>query len=119
MSSNLSEGVLELIVYLAVIENEISGADNSAIKRLVGHCVLEEVLHLTDHVITNLRLDVPFSKGIGNFTEPSFTSNVFRIEGIVSHNIKGSPPSVVQVAEPLVMHSHVNQDHGRKVACCS
>ena len=84
MSSNLCEGVLELIVYLAVIENEISGADNCAIKRLVRHCILEEVLHLADHVITNLGLDVPFSKGIGNLTKPSFTSNIFRIEGIVS-----------------------------------
>ena len=116
MVGNLSERILELVVCLAISKNEISGADYSTVKRLVRKGVLKEVLHLADHVVADFGLDVPLAEGVSDLSEPRLPSDILGVEVCVGEDIEGRPPPVVQVAPPLVVHSHVYQHHRRQVA---
>lgn len=116
MSGDLSEGVLELVIGLTVVKDEVSRADNSAIERLVGEPVLQEVLHLADHVVAHLRLDIPLAKGVRDLAEPGLTTDIFGVKSLICHDVQWCPPPVVQVTEPLMMHSHVNKHHRGQVA---
>ena len=116
MSGHLSEGVLELVISVAVFEDEVSRADNRAVERLVGKRVLQEVLHLADHVVAHLRLDVPLAQGVCDLAEPGLATDVLGVKRLISHDVQWCPPSVVQVTEPLMVHSHVNQHHCGQVA---
>ena len=75
VTGNLSEGILELVVCLAISQDKISGMHSSAIKGLIRKSILNKVLLFPDHIIADLGLDVPLTKSVSNFAEPCLTSD--------------------------------------------
>ena len=117
VTGDLPERVLELVISLTISQHKVSGMHSSTIEGLIRKGVLKEVLLFPDHVVADLGLDVPLAKGVSNLAEPCLSSNKFRVKAIVGNYVNRGPPSIVQVTEPLMMHSHLDEAHGGKVAC--
>lgn len=48
--------------------------------------IFEEPFPVSDHVVFDTWLDVPFSKSISDFSEPSLTSDKFWVDVLVSNS---------------------------------
>jgi hypothetical protein len=67
---------------------------------------LNEAVGLGYDFISEIRLDVVLSQSIADLTPPNFTANNLWVDAIISDDIHITPPSIVKVVPPLLVHSH-------------
>jgi hypothetical protein len=67
---------------------------------------LNEAVGLGYDFVSEIGLDVVLSQSITDLTPPNFTANHLRVDAIISDDIHITPPSIVKVVPPLLVHSH-------------
>ena len=66
-------------------------------------------IKLLDHLISGFWSNVVFCELIADLSVPSFTTDEFFVDAIISNDVHIIPPSVVKIMEPLLVHFHVDQ----------
>mmetsp|Transcript_20733 Transcript_20733/g.14868 ORF Transcript_20733/g.14868 Transcript_20733/m.14868 type:complete len:207 (-) Transcript_20733:965-1585(-) len=110
------EWILVLGVILSIGKLDIASANLRSIDFLIAHSFSKESVPLFNHLVAYIRLYIPLTKSVSNFTVPCLTTNILRVDVFISDNVKIVPVSVKEVIVPLVVHSHLDQVHGWQVA---
>lgn len=80
---------------------------------------MNKVIELFDHIESLVRINIPLSKSVCNFSMPGFTSNQFWVDVIVGDNVHVVPPSVDKIMVPLMVHAHLDKIHSWEMASSS
>ena len=106
------------VVGLTIGKDDISSIDLTAINAFVAHTFSDEAIEGTYHRVANIWVEIPRAESIGNLTEPGLTSDDLGVHIFVSNDVDVTPPTVKHVAIVLMVHAHIEQVHGWKMASC-
>ena len=106
-----------LLILLAIFKHKFFGSHHWPVQWFICKTFLYEAIKLLDDLISSFWSNIVFCELITDHSVPSFTTDEFFVDAVISNDVHIIPPSVVKIMVPLLVHFHVDQAVHWQVEC--